>query len=313
MKRIQYSRYGGPQEMRLEEVEVGNPGPTQLCVRVNAASVNPVDWKIRRGELKIMTGNRFPRAMGNDFAGTIESVGSRVSGYRVGDAVFGVVPLKAAGAFAELLVTDASLVAQKPEALSFVDAACLPTAGTAAWIGLVEKSKVSRGQTVFINGCMGNVGRAAAQIARSRGAILSGSCRLSDFAQARQMGFETVVDYRTVDWTKLAALFDIVFDTVGTLSIPQAKTLLRPGGRFLDLSGSMSKMMRGIFTRGYQMVMASHTTTKLNQLATLAVDGTLSMSVGDVVQLKDAITAISRLETTGLPKGKLVIGIVPQG
>src|SRR5580658_10043204 len=117
MKRIQYHRYGGPEEMRLETYELAAPGKDEIAVRVSASSVNPVDWKIRQGAMKFMTGRRFPRAMGMDFSGVVESVGAGVTRFRAGDEVFGTVPMKPSGAFAQRLVTKENLAVKKPASI----------------------------------------------------------------------------------------------------------------------------------------------------------------------------------------------------
>ena len=131
MKRIQYHRYGGPDVLRYEEFEPGRPGQGQILVRVKAASANPVDYKVRNGMLKLMTGFRFPRAMGSDYAGIVEAVGSAVTRLKVGAEVFGTAALKAGGAFAERIVADEARAVAKPASLSFVQAAALPVASDA--------------------------------------------------------------------------------------------------------------------------------------------------------------------------------------
>lgn len=177
MKRIQYHRYGGPATMKLEEFELGEPGTGQIVVRPKAASANPVDWKIRNGVMKFLTGYRFPRAMGSDFTGVIEAVGPAVTRIKVGDEVLGTVSMKNGGAFADKLIADEKLVVVKPRALSFVQAAALPIVGATARCGLIDKAQLKPGQSVFIHGCLGGVGRAAAQLAMALGANVVGSCR----------------------------------------------------------------------------------------------------------------------------------------
>ena len=110
MKRVQYHRYGGSAELRLEEVERPTLGPSQVRVQIRAAAANPLDWKIPKGELRMMTGRSFPRGLGHDFSGVIEAVGAQGTRFKVGDEVFGAVGLKEAGTFAEALVTDENLV-----------------------------------------------------------------------------------------------------------------------------------------------------------------------------------------------------------
>lgn len=172
MKRIEYSKYGRPEELRLADVDRPKPGQGQILVQVKAASVNPMDWKIRRGEMKVMTGSRFPRGLGHDFSGVVDAVGPNVERLKVGDAVFGAANIRQAGAFAEYVVADEEKVALKPTNVTFEQAAAMTVAGSAAWIGLMEKAKLTTGQSVLITGCLGNVGRLAVQIALMQDATL---------------------------------------------------------------------------------------------------------------------------------------------
>src|SRR5215467_12931040 len=140
MKRIQFHDYGGPEEMKLENYELPPLRAEEILVRVKAASVNPVDWKIRQGTMKFMTGRKFPRGMGQDFSGVIERIGAGVRRFRVGDEVFGSTPVKTSGSFAETLITQEKLVANKPPTLSHEEAATLPVAGSTALIALTPES-----------------------------------------------------------------------------------------------------------------------------------------------------------------------------
>src|SRR5215471_20480964 len=151
MKRIQFHRYGGPEEMRLEDGQLPALRDDEILVRVKAASINPVDWKIRQGAMKFMTGKKFPRGMGQDFSGVIERVGSGVKRFRVGDEVFGSTPVKTSGSFAETLITQEKLATKKPATLSHAESATLPVAGTTALIALTRKVRLKSGQKVFIN------------------------------------------------------------------------------------------------------------------------------------------------------------------
>src|SRR5271156_783406 len=170
MRRVQYHRYGGPEELRLEEFSLPEPGRGQIRVQARAAAANPMDWKIRNGELKMMTGRSFPRGLGHDFAGVVEALGPAVTRLKVGDEVFGATGLKQSGTFAEALVTDEKTVFLKPRSLSFEEAAALPIVSATAWTALVDLAKLQAGQQVFITGCLGGVGRIAVQVARMRGA-----------------------------------------------------------------------------------------------------------------------------------------------
>ncbi|HAF42271.1 MAG TPA: hypothetical protein DCG90_10980 [Sphingobium sp.] len=145
-------------EMVLEAYSLPELGDDEIRVKVAAASINPVDWKIRQGKMKLMTGQTFPRGMGQDFSGSVEAVGRTVARFAIGDAVLGGTPVKTSGAFADTLITKESLAFAKPATLSHEDAATLPTAGTTAWTALVGKAALKPGQSVFINGAHGPVG-----------------------------------------------------------------------------------------------------------------------------------------------------------
>src|SRR6059036_2981424 len=136
MKRIQYYSYGGPETMKLEDFELKSPGTGEVAVKVKFAAVNPIDWKVRNGYLRIMTGRKFPRAMGSDFSGIVIGVGTGVTRFKVGDPVFGMAQIRDGGALGEAVIAPETFMAKKPDSLSFEDAACLATPGVTAWNGL---------------------------------------------------------------------------------------------------------------------------------------------------------------------------------
>jgi NADPH:quinone reductase-like Zn-dependent oxidoreductase len=307
MRRIQYRRYGGPDEMQVEEFEPEKPGRGQIAVLMRAASVNKVDWTIRNGGLKLVTGRRFPRAMGTDFAGLVEAVGPGVTRLKTGDAVLGTTTVRESGAFAETLVTNEKLAVVKPAALSFEQAACLPVVAVTAWRGLVDKGHLKRGQAVFVNGCLGGVGRAAVQFARMLGASVAGSCRASAAEEARALGVDPVVDFTRLDLGALRGRFDIVFDTPSMLSFKDGRALLKRGGIVLGTEPTPSTMLRSFFSPRFKLVFGMQTPELLSRIADFAATGHLRPAIGKVVPLSQAIPAIAELERRGIPKGKLVI------
>lgn len=307
MRRIQYHRYGGPETMRLEEFQLGEAEAGQIVVRTKAASANPVDWKIRNGVMKFMTGFRFPRAMGCDFSGVVEAVGPSVTRIKVGDEVLGSASMKNGGAFADKLIVAEELVVVKPSALLFVQAAALPIVGATAWCGLIDKAQLKPGQSVFIHGCLGGVGRAATQLAMSLGANVVGSCRGAAMVEAGALGLHRVVDYQRFDVDLLKRQFDIVFDTAGTLSLEEGRALLKPDGVVLDINPSPSKLFGIMLSRRHRMVVAKPTPYVLAKVADMAAIGQLLPSIGKTVSLSDAIPALTVLEQLSTPKGKLVI------
>lgn len=293
--------------MRIEEFEPEKPGSGQIAVRMRAASVNKVDWTIRNGGLKLVTGRRFPRAMGTDFAGVVEAVGPGVTRLKAGDAVLGTTPMRESGAFAETLLTNEKLAVIKPAALSFEQAACLPVVAVTAWRGLVDKGHLKRGQAVFVNGCLGSVGRAAVQFAQMLGASVAGSCRASAAEEARALGVDPVIDFTRLDLGALSGRFDIVFDTPSMLSFKDGRALLKRGGIVLGTEPTPATMIRSLLSPRFKLVFGTQTPEVLSKIADFAAAGHVRPAIGKVVPLAQAIPAIAELERQGTPKGKLVI------
>ncbi len=307
LKRIQYHEYGGAEVMRLEGFEPARPGAGEILVRVRAAAANPMDWKIRSGGMKMMTGRSFPRGLGHDFAGVVEAVGEGVTRLDVGDEVLGGAPLKAAGAFAEMVVADAKGVVKKPAGLSFEDAAALPTVGLTALQALLGKGRLRPGQAVFVHGCLGGVGRAAVQLALAHGASVGGSCRATAAQDAQDLGVAPIVEF-DFDPTALGGRFDLVLDTAGTLPIDAARTLLKSGGHILDINPTPAKFARSALPGPYKVMIAQPVTEDLEEVARAAGQGTLRLPIARVVPLTEAIAALTELELHPTPKGgKLII------
>ena len=307
MKRIEYSQYGRPEELRLADVDRPTPGQGQIRVQVMAASVNPMDWKIRRGEMKMMTGSRFPRGLGHDFSGVVDAVGPRVERFKVGDAVFGATPIRQAGAFAEYAVVDEENVEPKPPNVPFEQAATLTVAGSAAWIGLVAKAELRAGQSVLVTGCLGGVGRLAVQIARMQGATVVGSCSAAGREEALALGVSEVVDYRAFDMGAYRGRFDAILDTAGALSLSECGAMLEKGGVSLHIVPTPAKMIGCLLSSRHHIVIAYPTPESFAGISKAAEQGRIASVIGRVVPLSEAIPAIVELEETGLPKGKLVI------
>ncbi|MFF3500299.1 NADP-dependent oxidoreductase [Streptomyces sp. NPDC003247] len=307
MKRIQYHQYGGPEVMRLEEFEPARPGSGQVLVRVRAAAANPMDWGLRNGALKMVTGRTFPRGLGHDFAGVVEAVGPGVTRLGVGDEVLGGASIKASGAFGDVVVADEKAVVKKPARLSFEEAAAIPTVGLTAFQALTKKGNLQPGQTVFINGCLGGVGRAAAQIALARGASVGGSCRATAAQDARDLGIDPIVEFG-FDPEALSGRFDIVLDTAHTLSDKGAKRLLKPGGRIIGLHPTPATFVKAALPGPFRVLVAQASPEDLEEVARAAGQGTVRVPIARTVPLTEAIKALTELERDGTPKGgKLII------
>ncbi|NTH66898.1 NAD(P)-dependent alcohol dehydrogenase [Agrobacterium rhizogenes] len=307
MKQIQYDQYGGPEVMKFADFELRVLGNQEVAVKVNFAAINPIDWKVRNGYLKMVTGKKFPRAMGSDFSGTVISVGPGVTRFKRGDAVFGSAHIKDGGALGEAVIAPETFLAHKPEAISFEEATCLGTPGVTAWNGIVDKAKVMAGNCVFINGCTGAVGEAAVQLALMLGATVAGSCSAAAMSRARELGVEPLFDYRTTDLSKIRDRFDVVYDTAGTMKVATGLGLLRQGGVFLDIDPTPGKFIRAIFNRKLKPIVCSARADILDGLAQAAAKRKLQLPIGEIVPLIDAIRVLTALEGGYKVTGKVLV------
>jgi len=233
MKAIVIEKYGSPDVLQFKEVEIPTPKDNQVLVRVQAASANPLDWHLMRGEpfiARLMgTGLLKPKSsrVGADVAGRVEAVGKDVTLFKPGDEVFGTCN----GSFAEYACAREDRLALKPANVSFEEAAAIPVAATIALQGLRNKGQIQPGQKVLVNGASGGVGTFAVQIAKSYGTEVTGVCSTRNLDLVRKIGADHVVDYTQEDFTKNEQQrYDLIFDAVGNRSVSDYKRALKPGG-----------------------------------------------------------------------------------
>ena len=307
MERLEYGKYGGPDVVKLAPFTLADPKGNEIIVRVRAASINPMDWKIRRGDLKVMTGFTFPRALGTDFSGIVESVGKGVSRFRVGDTVLGTVSMKRSGAFAPKLVTTDDLVVHKPSEISFVDAACLPIAGVTAWHVLIKTAGLKHGQRLFINGATGAVGQAAIAIAKGMGVEVIGRVGPRSVEKAASLGLFQAIDYTQPLPQELDGMFDIVFDANGSLSVKEGNRLIKQGGTIIDIVPTKKKFLIALISRSRRFVFADVKAENLQRVVQLAVAGKLTIPVAKTVSLTEAASLLASLEGGKRLDGKAVI------
>ena len=233
MKAIVIEKYGSPDVLQFKEVERPTPKDNQVLVRVQAASANPLDWHLMRGEpfiARLMgTGLLKPKSskVGADVAGRVEAVGKDVTQFKPGDEVFGTCN----GSFAEYACAREDRLALKPANVSFEEAAAIPVAATTALQGLRNQGQIQPGQKVLVNGASGGVGTFAVQIAKSYGTEVTGVCSTRNLDLVRKIGADHVVDYTREDFTRNEQQrYDLIFDAVGNRSVSDYKRALKPGG-----------------------------------------------------------------------------------
>jgi NADPH:quinone reductase-like Zn-dependent oxidoreductase len=255
MKAIVQNHYGPPEVLALADIDPPAVGANRVLVRVHAASVNAGDWHYMTGTptvSRLALGLFRPRAKvrGWDVAGTVEEIGSKVTRFAVGDAVYG----SGSGTFAELACLKEDGLIAKPDDLTFEQAAALPTAGMTALQGLT-KAGVEKGQNVLIIGAGGGVGHFAVQIAKARGATVTGVCGTDKVELVRSLGADEVVDYTTTELPD--GPYDLIFDIAGRRPLPELRRRLNPGGRLLIVGGEGGGAVLGDLRRGIKGIFAS--------------------------------------------------------
>jgi NADPH:quinone reductase-like Zn-dependent oxidoreductase len=228
MKAVFIEKFGGPEVLRYGDRPDPAAAPGEVVVDVVAASVNAADWKVRAGEYSQAT---FPLVLGRDFSGRVAAAGAGVDDLKIGDAVFGVLDAGREGAYAEKLAIKAAIIAKKPDALSYVDAAALALAGLTAIRTIEDTLKLQRGETILIQGGAGGVASFAIQLAKHIGARVITTASAANLAYVRGLGADQVIDYNAQDFTRVVSGCDAVFDTVGGDVAQRSFKVLKPGGR----------------------------------------------------------------------------------
>src|SRR6266536_3593074 len=327
MKAITHCEYGGPDVLKLEEVEKPVPNDNQLLVKVRAASVNPLDLTIRGPWLiRPILGMRKPKdtRLGVDYAGTVEAVGKNPAAagqFKPGDEVFG----GKTGALAEYVcvLADRSVVL-KPANMTFEQAAAVPVAAITALQGLRDKGKIQPGQKVLINGASGGVGTFAVQIAKSFGTEVTGVCSTRNVDLVRSIGADHVIDYTKEDFTKTDQRYDLIFDLVGNHSFSERRRILNPNGICVmagiggagwhdgigtRLAGELNAYVRSRFvSQKFIAYIATLNKADLNILGDLMQSGKLIPVIDRTYKLNETRDALRYLET-GHARGKVVINL----
>ena len=330
MKALVLTRYGGPEATSLEDVATPSPGPGEVLVKVRAAALNPVDFKIREGQLKPILKYDLPTVMGNELAGEVEAIGTSVTRFAVGDRVFARTAKDKMGGFAEFAVVDQGLLAAIPDSLDFVQAASIPLAGLTALQALRDEACLGKGSRVFIPGGAGGVGTFAIQIAKWLGAevITTASPRGRELVE--RMGADQVIDYTSERFEDHVSQVDAVFDLIGGDTLSRSFGVVRKGGIVVSVTGMPEPQTAKDLGRGpataalfwfaslplrfrawrkgvrYRFLFMRPSGAELAELATLAAQGRLDTVIDRTFPFAEIKDAIAYLEQ-GRAKGKVVI------
>src|SRR6201995_3949943 len=232
MKVMRIHQYGGPEVLAEVEMQRPSPGEDEVLIKVHAASVNPIDWKLRAGHVKEVFPLSFPSTLGWDVSGTVEEAGDNVTQFKHGDEVYALVE---GGGYAEYVVAEASVVAKKPRTLDHVHAAAVPVAGLTALQALFEVAQLRAGQKVLIHAAAGGVGNFAVHLAKARGAYVIGTASSKNQTFLSDLGVDKAVDYQKTRFKDAVRDVDVVLDTVGGETLERSFKVLKKGGILVSL------------------------------------------------------------------------------
>jgi NADPH:quinone reductase-like Zn-dependent oxidoreductase len=301
-----FRRYGGPEVLSFEELPVPLVAPREILVKVAAASINPIDSKLREGKLSWLVSPEFPRVPGRDCAGTAVAIGAGVSDFALGDLVVGIADMQRNGTHAEFAILPAAQVAKIPPAMSAVQAVAVGVTGLSAYIPLMEIARPSPGQRVLVHAGAGGVGSLAVQIARHLGAEVVATCGTANLDYVRSLGAALAIDYTVEDFVIAAGRCDVVFDTIGGEVHRRSSTVLRPGGMLVYLTAAPIDAEPPRDDIRIIHAKIRYTREVLEQVIALIASGAVVPQVGRIFPLSEAQAAYA-ISATGHARGKIIL------
>jgi NADPH:quinone reductase-like Zn-dependent oxidoreductase len=302
---VRIHRFGGPEVLQVDHVEPSLPDASQVLVRVRAASVNPVDFKIRNGQYPAVKEDRLPYTLGRDVSGIVETCGAQATRFKIGDEVLGMVGI-AGGGYAEKVVIDQQALTRKPPLVDHSHAAAIPLAGLTAWQGLFRYGQLKSGQSVLIHGGSGGVGHFAIQFAKATGARVLTTVSTDNVEFARSLGADVVIDYKTQRFEALAHDLDMVFDLIDGETRERSWKLLKRGGVLVSTLTEPSQetaLQHGVRALRYTVEASG---SELGEIADLVASGIVKPRVQETFPLEEASRAMAAVEHGGAV-GKIVL------
>lgn len=308
MKAVRIHEYGGPEVLKLEDVPKPVPAADEVLIKIYAAGVNPVDWKIREGLRKDKFPANLPLILGWDVSGVIEQAGKDVQLLKKGDEVYSRPDPTKNGAYAEYIVVKASQVNLKPKSIGHVEAAAVPLAGLTAWQGLFDFGGLKPGQKVLIHAASGGVGSFAVQFAKWQHAYIIATTSKENMEFVKQLGADEVIDYKSEKFEDKVHNIDLVFDTVGGEAQKRSLKVLRNGGTLITTlkpENQEEAKKKNIHIEGYT---AQSYPKQLEQIARLIDSGIVHPVIAKVLDLEHAAEA-QKLSEEGHTRGKIVLKV----
>ena len=332
MKAFIVDRYGKKDGVRLGEISDPEVREHDVLVQVHAAGVNPVDLKIASGEFKRILPFRLPLILGNDVAGVVVRVGSRVRRFKPGEKVYAQPPQDRIGSFAELIAINEDAVAIMPKNLTMEEAASIPLVGLTAWQALIERANLKKGQKVLIHAGSGGVGTFAIQLAKHLGATVATTTSTANVDLVKSLGADVVVDYKKEDFTLVLRDYDVVLNSLDKVTLEKSLRVLKPGGQLISISGPpdaafarsigaswvLRMIMRVLSYRitakakgahaQYSFLFMRANGSQLTEITSLIDDGIIRPVVDRVFPFASTKEAMAYVEA-GRAKGKVVVSL----
>jgi len=308
MKAIRIHKPGGPEVLKYEDAPRPKPGVAEILIRVQAASVNPADWQMVS---RNPSNRQYPWIAGYDVSGIVTALGEGVSGYEVGDEVYGMLSPKPAGAYAEYAVAPISQVARKPESLTHTQAAAMPIVGLTAWQSLLRAGELSSGQTALIHAAAGGVGHIAVQMAKWKGAHVIGIASGRNEEFLREIGVDEFIDYTKVRFENVVRDVDVVLEMFGGDTVERSLKVLRKGGIFVSIKRSHAPEVAAQYGIQSRYILAKSNAVDLERIAQLIDKGSIKPHVSTVMPLCEARKAFE-LSQEGHTRGKIVLQVAEE-
>ncbi len=305
IRKVRIHRFGGPEVLQVDTVEPSLPDASQVLVAVKAASVNPVDFKIRNGQYPAVKEDRLPYTLGRDVSGIIEKCGAQATQFKVGDEVLGMVGI-GGGGYAEKAVLDQKAITRKPARIDYSHAGAIPLAAQTAWQGLFRHGRLEKGQSVLIHGGSGGVGHFAIQFAKAKGARVFTTVATENIEFARGLGADVVIDYKTQRFEEQARDLNMVFDLIDGETRERSWKLLKRGGMLVS---TLTEPSQDTATR-YGVRALRYTVeangSELAEIVDLVASDKVKPHVQKTFRLEQAALAIAAVEHGG-SVGKIIL------
>jgi NADPH:quinone reductase-like Zn-dependent oxidoreductase len=315
MRAVTVHAYGGAEAAHVELRPIPAPGPGDVQVSVVASSLNPLDYKARTGELRLLMRAKPPKVLGGDFSGTVSALGAGVTGFAIGEEVFGCVNefTNAHGSHAEFCVVPATSLSRKPSGLTHEQAASLTMAGLTAWQALTRHADLKAGRRLLVLGGSGGVGSVAVQVGKAMGAQVTATASTANVGLLRELGADVCVDYSTTDYASLAERFDVILDCAGTSSYLHARPVLARGGAYLTTlpgpAALLGKVLAPLLGQRVVMIALKLLGSDGEKLARLVGEGKVRPVLSRNLTLDDVPAALEAMRLGQRVPGKQVVKI----